>query len=57
MSTKIGRDNVIVIPELLGYPVPVSAVISASMDQDHWRGVWVAPVNVVKPESLRKISM
>jgi hypothetical protein len=57
MSSKIGSDNVIVIPKLLSNPVPVSTMISASMDQDHWRGFWVTPVHVVKPKPLRKISM
>jgi len=47
----------VVIPQRLGDPVPVAAVISSTMDEDQERLAGIAPVYVLELEALRVVVM
>jgi len=49
VSSEIRSDNVIVLAKMFSDPVPVSAMISAAVDQYHRRRALIAPVYIVKP--------
>jgi hypothetical protein len=57
MAPEIRCNDVVFIPESLGDPIPVMAVILISMDQQHWRSASISPIQVVQSHALRKVSM
>ena len=52
VTPKVRCDNVIIIPEFLGDPIPVVAVIAVSMHQSKWWRILITPVEVMEAQSL-----
>ena len=55
MAAQVRRDDVPVIAEAFGHPVPVPAVIPPPVHQQQRRRVRIAPVDVMQPEALGEI--
>ncbi len=53
VTAQVGRDNVVVAPQVLGDPIPGPGMIAAAVNQEQRRPVVVAPVDVMELEPLR----
>ena len=54
MAAQIRRQNMPVVPECVGDPVPVATVVTPAVDEKKWRPAGITPIDVVQPQSLRK---
>ena len=52
MPAQVGTDDVPVVTQGLRHPVPVAAVVPPAVDQEQRRRVGVAPIDVVKTQTL-----
>ena len=57
MTAQIWRDDVVIVTEVLGNPIPVATMIAAAVNQDHGRRIRVTPIGVVQSQALRKIGV
>ena len=57
VAAQIGRDDVVVVLELLRHPVPVAAMVAPAMHKQHGRRPFVAPIHVVQPQPLREVDV
>src|ERR1051326_213627 len=55
VTAEVRGDDVIFVPQRGRDPVPVAAMVPPAMDEQQRWGVRVAPVDVVQPQTLRKI--
>ena len=53
MAAMVERDDVPVVAQRLGRPVPAAAMVLAAMDQEKRRRSGIAPVDVMQPQPLR----
>jgi len=52
MTAEVRSDHVVLMPKVKSHPVPIAAMISAAVNQEHKRLLGVAPIYVVKFEAL-----
>ena len=57
VPAEVGCDDVVFVTEFLSDPVPVAAVITSAMHQQHGRCILVAPVHIVQTQALRVVHM
>jgi hypothetical protein len=55
MAAQVGRDDVVVIAQCGGDPIPIATMVAPTVQQDQWRRRGVSPVDVVQAQSLREI--
>ena len=48
VAAQIRCNDVVVVAKLFSYPVPVAAVITAAVNQDHWRCFRISPIYIVQ---------
>lgn len=55
VAAQIGRDDVPVMAQRLGDPIPVPAMVPAAMKEEQRRRAGVAPIHVVQAQPLGEI--
>ena len=57
VAAQVGREDVPVVAQPLGDPVPVAAVVAAAVHEHERRRALVAPVDVVQAQALRHVEL
>ena len=53
MTAQVRRDDVPVLGQFLGHPVPAAAMVAPAMLKDQRRGIGIAPIDIVEAQALR----
>jgi len=53
MAAQIGRDDVVMVAQPFGDPVPVAAMVAAAVDEQQGRCARIAPIDIMELEPLR----
>src|SRR3972149_1343405 len=54
---KIGGDDVPLLTQRRGDPVPVATMVAAAVDEEQGRPSGIAPVHVVEPQPLGEVGV
>ena len=57
VAAQVGRNNVVVTAQVPSDPIPVPAMVATAVHQQHGRRLFIAPVDVVKPQALGKVDV
>src|SRR5262249_16444524 len=55
VTAQVGRDDVPLVPQPRGDPIPVAAMIAPAVEQDQRRRPRIAPVDVMQAQTLGEI--
>ena len=57
VTAQVRRDDVPVMAQFLGHPVPAAAMVPPAMQQDQGRRIGIAPIDIMKAHALRDIAV